>query len=59
MKALVSELFSSAIVDVAGAVVGVSRSAIHQLLNIILKLGILVLLLVSTMPYEVIVRNYT
>jgi hypothetical protein len=31
--------------------------AIHQLLSIILKLGILVLLPVSTMPYVVIVKN--
>jgi hypothetical protein len=33
--------------------------AIHQLLIIILKLRILLLLPVSTMPYVVIVRNYT
>jgi hypothetical protein len=31
--------------------------AFHQLLSIILKLGILVLLPVSTMPYVVIVNN--
>jgi hypothetical protein len=35
------------------------RGAIHQLLSIILKLRILVLLLVSTMPYVVIVKNYS
>jgi hypothetical protein len=33
--------------------------AIHQLLSIILKLRILVLLPVSTMPYVVIVKNYS
>jgi hypothetical protein len=33
--------------------------AIHQLLSIILKLRILVLLLVSTIPYVVIVKNYS
>jgi hypothetical protein len=33
--------------------------AIHQLLNIILKLRILVLLLVSTLPYVVKVKNYS
>jgi hypothetical protein len=36
-----------------------SWGAIHQLLSIILKLGILVLLLVSTIPYVVIVKNYS
>jgi hypothetical protein len=36
-----------------------SRDAIHQLLNIILKLRILVLLLVSTLPYVVKVKNYS
>jgi hypothetical protein len=35
------------------------RGAIHQLLNIILKLRILVLLPVSTLPYVVIVKNYS
>jgi hypothetical protein len=35
------------------------RGAIHQLLIIILKLRILVLLPVSTMPYVVIVKNYS
>jgi hypothetical protein len=34
------------------------RGAIHQLLNIILKLRILVLLLVSAMPYVLKVKNY-
>jgi hypothetical protein len=34
------------------------RGAIHQLLNIILKLRILVLLLVSTLPCVVKVNNY-
>jgi hypothetical protein len=33
--------------------------AIHQLLNIILKLRILVLLPVSTLPYVVKVKNYS
>jgi hypothetical protein len=33
--------------------------AIHQLLNIILKLGILALLPVSTLLYVVIVNNYS
>jgi hypothetical protein len=33
--------------------------AIHQLLSIILKLKILVLLPVSTMPYVVIINNYS
>jgi hypothetical protein len=33
--------------------------AIHQLLSIILKLRILVLLPVSTLPYVVIVKNYS
>jgi hypothetical protein len=33
--------------------------AIHQLLNIILQLRILVLLPVSTMPYVVKVKNYS
>jgi hypothetical protein len=33
--------------------------AIHQLLSIILKLRILVLLGVSTMPYVVMVENYS
>jgi hypothetical protein len=37
----------------------VSRGAIHQLLSIILKLRILVLLPVSTMPYVVKVKNYS
>jgi hypothetical protein len=36
-----------------------SRGAIHQLLNIILQLRTLVLLLVSTLPYVVYVRNYS
>jgi hypothetical protein len=36
-----------------------ARGAIHQLLSIILKLRILVLLPVSTMPYVVIVKNYS
>jgi hypothetical protein len=36
-----------------------NRGAIHQLLNIILKLRILVLLLVSTLPYVVKVENYS
>jgi hypothetical protein len=36
-----------------------SWGAIHQLLNIILKLRILVLLLVSTLPYVVKVKNYS
>jgi hypothetical protein len=36
-----------------------NRGAIHQLLGIILKLQILVLLPVSTMPYVVIVKNYS
>jgi hypothetical protein len=35
------------------------RGAFHQLLSIILKLRILVLLPVSTMPYVVIVNNYS
>jgi hypothetical protein len=35
------------------------RGAIHQLLSIILKLGILVLSLVSTLPYVVKVKNYS
>jgi hypothetical protein len=35
------------------------RGAIHQLLNIILQLRILVLLLVSTLPYVVKVKNYS
>jgi hypothetical protein len=35
-----------------------SWGAIHQLLNIILQLRILVLLLVSTLPYVVKVKNY-
>jgi ABC-type multidrug transport system fused ATPase/permease subunit len=35
------------------------RGAIHQLLNIILKLRILVLLHVSTLPYVVKVKNYS
>jgi hypothetical protein len=33
--------------------------AIHQLLNIILELRILVLLPVSKLPYVVIVKNYS
>jgi hypothetical protein len=37
----------------------VIRGAIHQLLSIILKLRILVLLPVSTMPYVVMVKNYS
>jgi hypothetical protein len=37
----------------------VVRGAIHQLLSIILKLRILVLLPVSTMPYVVMVKNYS
>jgi hypothetical protein len=41
------------------AVVPESRGAIHQLLTIILKLRILVLLPVSTMPYVDIVKNYS
>jgi hypothetical protein len=43
------------------ASLGVSNDwgAIHQLLSIILKLRILVLLTVSTMPYVVIVTNYS
>jgi hypothetical protein len=36
-----------------------SRGAIHQLLNIIIQLRILVLLLVSTLPYVVKVKNYS
>jgi hypothetical protein len=36
-----------------------TRGAIHQLLNIILQLRILVLLLVSTLPYVVKVKNYS
>jgi hypothetical protein len=36
-----------------------SRGAIHQLLNIILKLRILVLLPLSTLPYVVKVKNYS
>jgi hypothetical protein len=36
-----------------------SWGAIQQLLSIILKLRILVLLLVSTMPYVVIAKNYS
>jgi hypothetical protein len=35
-----------------------TRGAIHQLLSIILKLRILVLLPVSTLPYVVVVYNY-
>jgi hypothetical protein len=35
------------------------RGAIHQFFNIILKLRILVLLPVSTMPYVVKVKNYS
>jgi hypothetical protein len=35
------------------------RGAIHQLLNIILKLRILVMLLVSTLHYAVKVKNYS
>jgi hypothetical protein len=38
---------------------GQARGAIHQLLNIILQLRILVLLLVSTLPYVVKVNNYS
>jgi hypothetical protein len=37
----------------------VPRGAIHQLLNIILQLRILVLLLVSTLLYVVKVKNYS
>jgi hypothetical protein len=40
-------------------IVLVAWGAIHQLLNIILQLRILVLLLVSTLPYVVKVKNYT
>jgi hypothetical protein len=36
-----------------------NRGAIHQLLNIILQLRILVLLFVSTLPYVVKVKNYS
>jgi hypothetical protein len=36
-----------------------NRGAIHQLLSISLKLRILVLIPVSTMPYVVIVENYS
>jgi hypothetical protein len=36
-----------------------NRGAIHQLLSIILKLRILVLLPVSTMPYVVMAKNYS
>jgi hypothetical protein len=36
-----------------------NRGAIHQLLNIIFQLTILVLLLVSTPPYVVKVKNYS
>jgi hypothetical protein len=36
-----------------------TRGAIHQLLNIILQLRIIVLLLVSTLPYVVKVKNYS
>jgi hypothetical protein len=36
-----------------------ARGAIHQLLNIILKLRILVLLPVSTLPYIVKVKNHS
>jgi hypothetical protein len=39
--------------------VDAARGAIHQLLNIILQLRILVLLLVSTLPYVVKVKNYS
>jgi hypothetical protein len=35
-----------------------NRGAIHQLLNIIIQLRILVLLVVSTLPYVVKVNNY-
>jgi hypothetical protein len=35
------------------------RGVIHQSLNIILQLKILVLLLVSTLPYVVKVKNYS
>jgi hypothetical protein len=35
------------------------RGAIHQFLRIILKLRILVLLPVSTLPYVVELRNYS
>jgi hypothetical protein len=37
----------------------VYRDAIHQLLHIILQLRILVVLLVSTLPYVVKVKNYS
>jgi hypothetical protein len=33
--------------------------AVHQLLNIILQLRIIVLLLLSTLPYVVKVKNYS
>jgi hypothetical protein len=36
-----------------------SRGAIHQLLSIILQLRILFLLPVSTLPFVVIVKNYS
>jgi hypothetical protein len=36
-----------------------SRGVIHQLLNIILQLRILVSLLLSTLPYVVKVKNYS
>jgi hypothetical protein len=42
----------------AVAAIASARGAIHQLLNIILKLRILVFFPVSTLPYVVIVYNY-
>jgi hypothetical protein len=50
-----SALYCSAPFSLSDAVWG----AIHQLLNIILQLRILVLLLVSTLPYVVKVKNYS
>jgi hypothetical protein len=43
----------------SGGSSGTTRGSIHQLLNIILKLRILVLLPVSTMPYVFLVKNYS
>jgi hypothetical protein len=48
---------NSAIFKLAG--VSESRGAIYQFLNIILQLIILVLLLVSTLPYVVKVKNHS
>jgi hypothetical protein len=46
-------------VQLAAAAGRANRGAIHQLLSIILKLRILVLLPMSTMPYVVMAKNYS